>query len=541
VQKIFRGAIALGLVIAAVGLAGRFLWVDSQRNLPISSQSVNPLVESWFEADLALKDLEDIIQDEPCRSSQKYFLSCINAMHSIAAKFQMTINFDGSLGALTEKKLEDSTEKRELEGWQNFYVSKSAAAKKISFQKIWNTLKRDFVLKPERAQEKAYILAIGLNAFLSVFKDPHTYLIPIKYYNEVITPVSTFSNSLGVVLARGKANYFIRKVLEKSPADFSGLVKGDFILEVNHQEIDDLPLAQVGELLKAKEGETTHLLIRREGGVKKIVRVPRMTVEIPTMTWKIFPSKHLGILTLNKFAKGSCEKAQEALLEFSQAHTNAILFDLRDNGGGQLEEASCIASLFLGKDREILKFHYNDSEKGVESLFGSHEQIYFGALGVLINSGTASAAEILAGVLQEYHRAVLVGERTFGKGSFQEGETWDSNPRIALFETKGLFTMPSGRSPQLTGILPDFPVRFREAQALREEDLYINPVRPPTKMRVSLNLPGWANNAPKCLNSRQNQSAMSGTIPFLAHYDPQLEEATKLVICSAVAQNLNGF
>jgi carboxyl-terminal processing protease len=550
VQKILRGVIALSTMIAAVGLVGRFLWRNSQGNLPILFNPPNSLAQSWNEAQLSEKDLEDIIQDESCRSSQKYFLSCVNAVHSIAAKLQMRLLLNGSLIRAPEPilastaqdgrttGLEAFTEKVELEPWRSFYISDPVAAKNISFQQILKNLKAELLENPERSQERAFMIATGLNAFLSVFKDPHTYLIPIKYYNEAIAPLSSFSNSLGVVLARGKGDYFIRKVLDKSPADLTGLRKGDFILEINHFEISNLALASVGELLKAKEGDTTHLVVRRNNVIKTF-QVQRVTIEVPTITWKVYPNKRLGVLTLNKFAKGSCEKTQEALLEFSQAQTRAILFDLRDNGGGQLEEASCIASLFLGKDRVILKLHYQDSEKNVESIFGSHEQIYFGALGVLVNSGTASAAEILAGSLQEYHRAVLVGERTFGKGSFQEGEIWDSNPRIAFFETKGLFSMPSGRTPQLGGIRPDVVVRFRESTSLREEDLYINPLKPPSDMMEPMR---FANRrgAYKCLKSSQEFSLL-GLPKSSSEYDSQLEAATQLVICTAVAQNLNGF
>lgn len=554
-------------MIVAMGMASGFLWDVFQGNLAFLGmhQKALPTVASYWRAtNLSSDDLEDLIQDEVCRSSAKYFLSCANALNAIAGKLHLQIGLDQSISELPEPKANERdlplefsterelTEKIELKRWANFYETQAEDSQDFSFLKIWKDIQREHLSDSEAKLESASIVAAGLNGFLSVFKDPHTYLLPANYYHEVVAPLSTRSNSLGVILVRGANHYFIRKVLEQSPAEQSGLKKGDLLLRVNTQTIVTKSLSQIGALLKAEEGEITHLTVQR-GSDEIEIKIPRWSQEIPTITWKIDQEKNLGILVLNKFAKGSCQRSQEALSEFRQQRIQGVLLDLRDNGGGQLDEAACVASLFLGKNREVSKLYYFDQDRGIESLQGTHQQIYFGSLAVLINSGTASAAEIVAGVLQEYRRGVLVGERTFGKGTFQEGELWEGNTEIALFETKGLFTMPSGRSPQLVGILPDVPVKFRDSQVIREEDLYFNPIRPKAKMGP------LSRSAPKtrkflsqkqkaCSNPNQNSKDKAGYISkslydsnYQSNYDPQFDRAVQLVMCNTLAEKRTDY
>lgn len=529
--RVIRGAIALGAVSIALGLVQRSLWASAQggllSTLGFSSQSSSNTVQTyWNETGMSAANLEDLIQDDLCQSSEHYFLSCANALQSVASKLQLKLNLNGTLDQQQEVEAAGlSTEKAVLAPWKLAF-NRHMGLK--SFLKSWYEMKAKFI----QPSEEAMFVAVGLNGFLSVFKDPHTYLVPIKYYNDVIAPMNSNSNSLGIIMVRGEDSYFVRKVLEQSPADLSGLKKGDVVLEVNHRSIGDLSLQRLSDLLKANEGDTTHLVVKRNHETKTF-RVRRSSTAIPTLTWKFEAEKRLGIITLNKFARGSCDKTQEALIELGRKNTRAILFDLRDNGGGQIEEATCIASLFLGKDREIMRLHYRNPEKGIEALYGIHDQVYFGSLGVIINSGTASAAEILAGVLQEYRRAVLVGERTFGKGSFQEGEIWSHNADVAIFETKGLFAMPSGRTPQLRGIQPDVKVEFRKALTAREEDLYMNPLNP--------DLPGIfpemqtrKQALEKCISAK-NQIFGAAPSPS-SEFDPQLGQATDVVTCDAIAE-----
>jgi carboxyl-terminal processing protease len=164
-----------------------------------------------------------------------------------------------------------------------------------------------------------------------------------------------------------------------------------------------------------------------------------------------------------------------------------VIIDLRDNSGGSLEEASCFLGIFLKPNEKTYEVHYLDNEKPPESFYAKGPQLYDGPLGVLINAGTASAAELVAGSLRISQGAVLMGQRTFGKGSFQEGEIWKSHKKIAAFRTQGFYYLSDKTSPQLVGIspqielptIPELVLGVSNIENFREEDSYYHPLKAP--------------------------------------------------------------
>lgn len=153
--------------------------------------------------------------------------------------------------------------------------------------------------------------------------------------------------------------------------------------------------------------------------------------------------------TLKNFKPGACVALAEALAYLNQQGSREMILDLKDNPGGLVEEAVCIATLFLGK-KKMLTLADN------EVLWGTRDALYLGEVKVLVNSKSASASEILAGLLKYYKRGEIVGERTFGKGTYQEktpGRFILYN--LKFYKTQGLYYFPDGSSPQIKGIIPD--------------------------------------------------------------------------------------
>jgi carboxyl-terminal processing protease len=146
----------------------------------------------------------------------------------------------------------------------------------------------------------------------------------------------------------------------------------------------------------------------------------------------------------------------------------------------------------------------------------------------LVNRGTASAAEIVAGVLREYNRALLIGEKTFGKGSFQEGDIWKLNPKLALFETKGFYYLPSGFSPQKMGLSPDLSVESANSGS-REEGQYWNSLNLSQK-ETEPNLPGLP------FETCQSMDQLNGNPE-----DPEITKAQQALSCWGVAQVSGGW
>lgn len=435
------------------------------------------LDQYWSETGLRAEALDDLVDDELCRNSQRYFLACVNAVASTADRLGLRFTVEGRL--LRGEPSGESTERQLLEPWKEFFIASPEKVKDISFRRAWRKLINDYVT-PDR---RSTVTALALNGFLSVFRDPHTYIIPVRYYEDVVAKVSSTSAALGIVLARAKETYFIRKVIEGSPSAKAGLRRGDWLLSVNDQSLRAVPSQRLSELLRADIGGETKLEIRR-GARTFSTLIPRLNIEVPSVTWRRLDGvRPVGLLTINKFARESCLEVKKSLLEMNRLHLRGLVMDLRDNAGGQMDEAACIVSLFVGPKKLAFKVRYLNPEKEGEDYFGPEETVWGGKVAVLINSGSASAAEIVSGSLHDHGRAVLVGERTFGKGSFQEGEIWSRNRKIAIFQTKGFYYLPSGYSPQMHGIDPDVAVDFREAVSLRESDQYASSLNPPAFSR----------------------------------------------------------
>lgn len=473
----------------------------------------------WTETGLEPAALEELVDDESCRSSQRYFLACANAIVAVADRLGLQLTQEGRLQRAAPAA--EISEKAMLQPWRELFTKNPSAAKRLSFRHAWRRLMKDHVAEERRAA----VTGLALNGFLSVFRDPHTYLIPVKYYEEVVARMNSTSAALGVVLARSKDRYFLRKVVEGSPSAKAGLRRGDWVLSVNGVSLRGEPPQRLSELLRAEAGDETKLEVRR-GGRTFFVEIERHNNEIPSVTWRRLDGiRPVGLLTINKFARESCGEVRKALLQMSREGMRGLLMDLRDNTGGQMDEAACIVSLFVGPKKIAFKVRYLDPGKDGETYRGPEDVAWSGKVAVLINSGSASASEIVAGSLRDHGRAVLVGERTFGKGSFQEGEIWNRNRGIAFFQTKGFYYLPSGYSPQMRGIEPDVAVLFRDSTSLREADQYISSLNPPAFSR-------------RAASRRVDLSACLET-EEVAGDDPQMQKARTALFCGAVAAGGN--
>lgn len=437
----------------------------------------------WAETGLGPAALEDLLQGQTCVSSERYFLACTNSILVMASRFNMSLNLEGDLIPVSAVTSRDMTsEKAQLESWKKFYESNPEQAMKLSFLKAWQKLDKEYV----KAAQRSMIVGVGLNGFISVFRDPHTYFMPVAQFKEVISKADNRSVSLGVVLGLSQGRYVVRKVTDGSPAKRAGIQRGDVLLTINGMRVQGLMQARVSELLKGEVGEVSALRFNRAGEVLNF-KLRRTELTVATVSTRVIEGpKSLGVIGINKFAKGACEKVKESVRTLKRAQVRGLLLDLRDNPGGQLEEAACIASLFVGPEKMIFEVRHLDSTKKPEAYFGEERQMVDLPMAILINGSSASASEIVAGALRDLNRAILVGEKTFGKGSFQEGEFWSQNKKIALFETKGFYYLPSGRSPQMTGLEPDVPVNFDNIGVAREADQFMNPLRAPERQVRSL-------------------------------------------------------
>lgn len=479
----------------------------------------------WAETGLDEKDFKALLDPENCDSSQQMFLACVNAITQASERYRLAITADGDFKTLNSQDVaERLTEKKALSKWTKVYADKKAVAK-ISFMSLWNKLKAENI-QPE---EKSAVIAAGINGFLSIYKDPHTYILPLAMYEEVIAKSESRSATAGFIARRLADRLVVRKVLEGSPAAMAGLKKGDQIFAINGHSVGTLLPSQVSEAFRMQDGHRLALNVNRAGR-SRYLEIMKFEKVYPSVTAKLLErgpqaKDRVGLITLNKFGKQVCQQTKQQLIGLMEQNISGIVLDLRDNPGGQVEEAACVINLFVDKGTYEFQTRYLDAKRTPDFYMAENEPVYKGPVAVLINSGSASASEIVAGALRDLGRARLVGERSFGKGSFQDGKIWAINSKIALFETEGLYYFPSGWTPQLVGLEPDVKVDFNDADGQREDALFHNPIMPLDNWTGPQNL-AWLLER-DCANQ---DAVLSAAANF---DDPQMQKAEAILSCGA--------
>lgn len=429
--------------------------------------------ESWIKTGLKTSDIHNFYQNFNCKSTQKTYLACINSLQSMASYLELAISWSESAGIRVESKKSVfvQSEKQRLSYWIGLF--KNSRYLKMDFETTWLQL-------AERIQDNkysAYIVGLGINNYLSIHRDPHSYILPREYYEKVVANSQPRVSSYGFNIGKTGSQFVFSRIYPDSIFDKLGVSKGDVILEIDGKSIDGMDLDAVSDWLRSKD---QHKFKVKAAGKIAIWKVEKKDQVLPSVSMKTLPraeGKKLHLISIFKISEGVCDSVQVSLNHAIKEKTHGVIVDLRDNSGGSMDEILCISGLFVG-DRKIYDLVYFNKRYRKETFFSGRDAAYFGPLVVLVNRSTASSAEILAGVIQHYQRGILVGERTFGKGSFQEGEEWPKNKNLLYFQTMGTFHLPSGRSPQLLGISPDIEITETVASAFkREEDLFLYPIR----------------------------------------------------------------
>lgn len=449
----------------------------------------------WKETGLGAEQLEELIQDESCYHDKNLFLACANSISQMGERVGLIFDFNGKFRKVTSEDISKRlNEKKILQMWEKLwnekiaskefsfdnpekiknYLSSKEGSSFPSFLKAWKELSINLIPPSEKAQT----IGIGLNGYLSLVKDPHSYLMPISMYEEVIASSEAKTFHSGIIVRREKNNWVVRKVYRGSIAENLGVKVGDLIEAIDGQSTHMMLPNQINDFLKFRLQSIFEMKVSRNNHSKEFL-FEKKELLVPVISSRILEGQSkVGVIAIHKFSKGVCQLVKNEITKQKQESIQGLLLDLRDNPGGQVDEASCVASLFLDPGIFLFETRYLNGLTPSDQYFSSGKKIYDKAIAVLINSGSASASEIVAGVLKDQGRGRLVGERTFGKGSFQDGQVWASNPKIALFETQGFYYFASGWTPQIVGISPDLEVQFHDSETYRESELFMKPLLP---------------------------------------------------------------
>ena len=306
--------------------------------------------------------------------------------------------------------------------------------------------------------------------------DPHSSYMDERGYRALMTTTEGEYGGLGLNVTMEDGAVKIVAPIEDSPGAKAGLKSGDYITHLNGKLIYGGTLDEAVDQMRGAPGSTIKITIVRPGRDKPFdVTLIRAKIDLPAVKWKV--KDDVGIINVNTFSRTTTQEALAAINSINKALGHApagYILDLRSNPGGLLDQAVGLSDVFL-EGGEIVS-QRGRSKNDIERYYAKPGDATRGApMIVLVDAGSASAAEIVAGALQDHHRAVVMGQRSFGKGSVQTLLPLGQNTALRL--TTARYYTPSGRSVQEGGIAPDIEVPqltdpdYKDRPRLREADL----------------------------------------------------------------------
>lgn len=322
------------------------------------------------------------------------------------------------------------------------------------FWQVWNLAKKDYVHQPVADTKLFYGALAGLISSLddpySVFFDPKT---AADFKQEL---EGTFSG-IGAELGIKNKQLTIIAPLPGTPAERAGLKAGDKILAIDGEDTTDMALDYAVSIIRGKKGTEVTLTIWREDWEKTMdVKITRDTIEVASVKWEM--KDGTAYIEINHFNEDTSRRFNQAVAELIAKNPKGLILDLRNNPGGFLGTAVKVAGEWISNDVVVIE-QSDDGQKNEERSSGIARLENLKTV-VLINQGSASASEIVAGALQDYGKATLVGETTFGKGSVQNLELLPDGSAVKI--TVALWLTPKGRQIDKEGIAPDMEVDLTE-------------------------------------------------------------------------------
>jgi len=371
----------------------------------------------------------------------------------------------GFMGGFLFKNLDNDGSLTTVKRLMNIDESKPENIDFSLFWKVYNDLNSKYVDKGKVDAQK--VLYGAISGMVNSVGDPYTtFFEPVtsKKFQEEIS--GSFG---GVGIEIGKRNNILTVIapIKDTPAFKAGIKAGDKILKIDTKSTSNLAIEEAVNLIRGKKGTKVILTIQTETNPTKDIELIRDSIKIPTIDWKLIEQgdekiAYMRIYSFNQTVDSEFKKASEEILK---SNTNRLIIDLRNNPGGLLDSAINLAGWFLDKNQTIVSEVFgngikNDFKSDGNALLKKYPTV------ILMNGGSASASEILAGALHDNRNIKIVGEKSFGKGSVQELQSYGDGSSLKVTIAKWL--TPAGISISETGIEADVEVKFKE-EDLKEE------------------------------------------------------------------------
>ena len=310
-----------------------------------------------------------------------------------------------------------------------------------------------------------------LAGMVAGLNDPYSYYLPEIAQEDFDESVTGSYVGIGVTISPDEKDYSIKVVspMDGSPAAKAGIQAGDKIVKINGEDYTYERIEDALKLMRGKAGEKVSLEIAREGMDDFTVEVEKAKIETPSVEAKIIDD-NIAYVRISRFDMTTYDDMLKALNEIEITGTNGMIMDLRNNGGGVVDIAADIADSFLEEGNIVTLKCKNQPDKSYDAKKGVLNVKT--PIVVLVNSSSASASEILSAALQENGKAVLVGEKTYGKGVVNQKFKLTDKTSVVL--TVGEYFTPAGKNIHGVGIEPDVPVEMSKELKAKITTLPVN-------------------------------------------------------------------
>lgn len=342
--------------------------------------------------------------------------------------------------------------------------------KTLDFSVFWDTW-NELTSKYVGSTDQQTMLYGAISGMVQSLGDPYTYFMQPNTSKNFLQDLSGEITGVGIQIDQKDGKLLVVAPLPDTPAQQAGLQPQDEIQKIDGTDTSTMSLDDAVAKIRGTEGSKVTLTIMRGGwsGPKDFI-LTRKTIKVQSVKWQM-KDNNVAYIQITQFGDDTVDLMNQAAKDIDAKKPKAIILDLRSNPGGYLEGAVDIASLF-NSNQVVVKEKYKDGHieenktANISPILGKYKTI------VLVNGGSASASEILAGALQDWGKATLVGEKTFGKGSVQELDNLKGGSTLRVTIAKWL--TPKDRAIDKTGIQPDVEVQLSSDDQAANRDPQLN-------------------------------------------------------------------
>jgi carboxyl-terminal processing protease len=338
------------------------------------------------------------------------------------------------------------------------------------YWEAWNVLKRNFVSADKKTDKD--LLYGSISGLASAFGDPHTVFFPPEEGKAFTEQVNGEFGGIGAEIAQKDGLIQVQTPLKGTPSERAGLISGDFILKIGVTSTENMDVNSAVQLIRGEPGTKVTLnVFRKDKWVQpRDIVITREKIEVPTLDTKYYDNNKIVGISLYQFNPNSSRRFYEAATDALLKGSKGIIFDLRNNPGGYLDVANELAGWFVNRGTLVVseRFKSGPDEQFLAAGNGALKAL---PVVILINGGSASASEILAGALRDIRGAKIVGEKSYGKGTVQQ--MMELKDGSSLKVTIAHWVMPSGTILDHNGITPDIEVKPTDEDIKNKKDVQL--------------------------------------------------------------------